>query len=76
MGSALTGAGVEDLRAWAVGKLPLGPTLYPKDCISEQPEKFFVAEIIREKVFFLYEQEIPYSVQVGASEPHSASSSP
>jgi GTP-binding protein Era len=32
--------------------------------VSEQPERFFVAELIREKIFLLYSQEIPYSVQV------------
>lgn len=32
--------------------------------VSEQPERFFVSELIREKIFLLYEQEIPYSVQV------------
>lgn len=39
--------------------------LAPQDMVSEQPEKFFVAELIREKIFFMYQQEIPYSVQVG-----------
>jgi hypothetical protein len=33
--------------------------------VSEQPERFFVAELIREKIFLQYDQEIPYSVQVG-----------
>jgi len=32
--------------------------------ISDQPERFFVSEIIREKIYFLYDQEIPYSAQV------------
>ena len=35
-----------------------------QNVVSEQPERFFVAELIREKVFLLYAQEIPYSVQV------------
>jgi GTP-binding protein Era len=56
---------VAELKAWAVTKLPDGPTLYPKDMVSEQPERFFVSEIIREKIFLLYDQEIPYATQVG-----------
>jgi GTP-binding protein Era len=32
--------------------------------VSDQPERFFVAEIVREKIFFLYDQEVPYSTQV------------
>jgi hypothetical protein len=127
-GAAVAGAGdpaVAGLKAWAVGKLPEGPTLYPKDMVggppgcggwggagglmgprnrrmavlfgtprspgggrapcrslppppgtippqtprpcqvSEQPERFFVSEIIREKIFLQYDQEIPYATQVG-----------
>ncbi|MCC7438462.1 MAG: GTPase Era [Armatimonadetes bacterium] len=44
--------------------LPLGPLLYDPEIISEQPERFFVSELIREKVMELYKQEIPYSVEV------------
>ena len=40
-----------------------GPTLYPKEMVSEQPEKFFVAEIVREQIFLQYEEEVPYSTQ-------------
>ncbi len=53
------------VKEWIVSKLPEGPTLYPKSVVSEQPERFFVAEMIREKIFLLYSQEVPYSVQVG-----------
>lgn len=49
-------------------RLPKGPPFYPKDVVSEHPERFFVAEIIREKVFQQYRQEIPYSVQVNIVE--------
>jgi GTPase Era involved in 16S rRNA processing len=52
------------VQDWAVGHLPEGPTLYPKDSISEHPERFFIAEIIREKIFLQYSQEVPYSTQV------------
>ncbi len=47
-----------------VSRLPAGPPFYPKDMVSEQPERFFVAEIIREKVFERFSKEIPYSTQV------------
>lgn len=47
---------------------PQGPTLYPKDIVSEQPERFFVSELVREKIFTLYDQEIPYATQVLISE--------
>ncbi|KAG1679801.1 hypothetical protein FOA52_012713 [Chlamydomonas sp. UWO 241] len=63
-GSALNNEGVVALKAWAAVRLPEGPTLYPKTMVSEQPERFFVAEIVREKIFLLYQREIPYSCQV------------
>jgi GTP-binding protein Era len=71
VGSARGGAadaGVAAVRAWAVSRLPEGPTLYPKSMVSEQPERFFVAEIIRERIFALYGQEIPYAAQVQVEE--------
>ena len=49
--SALAGVGHDAVREWALTHLPEGPTLYPKDTISEHPERFFIAEIIREKIF-------------------------
>jgi len=62
--SALTGNNLDLLREHIVQRLPLGPPFYPKDMLSEHPERFFVAEIIREKIFELYREEIPYSTQV------------
>lgn len=44
--------------------LPEGEKFYPDDIISEASERFFVSEIIREKIFELYEDEIPYSTEV------------
>lgn len=40
------------------------PPFYPKDYLSNKSERFFVNEIIREKIFFLYKKEIPYSVEI------------
>ena len=62
--SAKTGFNLDVLLREIRERLPLGPPFYPKDVVSEHPERFFVAEIIREKIFELYREEIPYSTQV------------
>ena len=66
--SALKVDGLDELKQAMLKLLPLGPPLYPKDQISEQPERFFVSEIIREKVFQNYGDEIPYSTAVVVDE--------
>jgi GTP-binding protein Era len=66
--SAKTGENVDVLHEKLIELLPFGPPFYPKDVISEHPERFFVAEIIREKIFDQYRQEIPYSTQVNIVE--------
>jgi GTPase len=62
--SALKGDGVGELLAEVVSLLPEGPQYYPGDSITDQPERFFAAELIREKIFHLVHQEIPYAVAV------------
>ncbi|MGV8074296.1 MAG: GTPase Era [Syntrophobacteraceae bacterium] len=62
--SALTGDGVEDLVEEISSLLPEGPRYYPEDYITDQPERFLVAELVREKIFHLVHQEIPYAVAV------------
>jgi GTPase len=62
--SALKGRNVDTLLEVVASYLPMGPPLYPEDMLSEQPERFFVAEIVREKIFERYQQEIPYATQV------------
>jgi GTP-binding protein Era len=62
--SAMNGQNVDTLVNLIVEAMPKGPPFYPKEMISEHPERFFVAEIIREKAFQQYHEEIPYSVQV------------
>ena len=47
-----------------VALLPEGPGFYPKDELTDKPEKFFISEIIREKILMNYKKEIPYSVEV------------
>jgi len=66
--SALQRDGLDELKAAIVQSLPLGLPLYPEDQISEHPERFFVAEIIREKVFARYGEEIPYATTVHIDE--------
>ncbi|XP_020596562.1 uncharacterized protein LOC110036454 isoform X1 [Phalaenopsis equestris] len=62
--SAKYGHGVDDVKDWILSKLPLGPAYYPKDIVSEHPERFFIAEIVREKIFMQYRNEVPYACQV------------
>lgn len=62
--SAKTGAGVDQLLNAIVEFLPEGEPFYNDDHISDLPMKFFVGEMIREKIFFLYEEEIPYHATV------------
>jgi GTP-binding protein Era len=48
--------------------LPEGPAFYPKDQLTDKPERFFVNEIIREKILMHYKKEIPYSVEIDTEE--------
>lgn len=66
--SAVANRGLTKVESWAVQQLPLGPALYPKDSVSEQSERFFVAEIVREQIFLQYRQEVPYCVAVLVTE--------
>ena len=62
--SALKGTGVEEFVELLIPFLPLDHALYPEDILSIAPERFFVSEIIREKIFLQYGQEIPYAAEV------------
>lgn len=62
--SALHGDGVDELMQAVQRELPLGPAYYPKDQLTDRPERFFVSEIIREQLLENYHQEIPYSTEV------------
>jgi GTP-binding protein Era len=66
--SALRGDGVSELLDIIINALPSGGMFYPEDQLSDLPERFFIAEIIREKVFFETQQEIPYSTTVQTDE--------
>jgi GTP-binding protein Era len=62
--SALEQKGTAELLKEITDRLPEGPQYYPEDQLTDRPERFFVAEIIREKILMSYYQEIPYSVEV------------
>lgn len=62
--SALQGNNVNELINELVAGLPHGPQYYPDDQISDHPERFVIAEMIREKVFMLTRDEVPHSVAV------------
>lgn len=62
--SALQGNNVNELINELVAGLPTGPQYYPADQISDHPERFVIAEMIREKVFMLTRDEVPHSVAV------------
>jgi len=66
--SAVTGLGIDLLRNHIAERLPVSPFLYPEDDVSTQSMRFFVAELIRETVFELFGEEIPYSVAARVEE--------
>lgn len=62
--SALHKFNTENILDKIVSLLPENPPYFEKDRLTDKPERFFVSEIIREKVLELYDKEIPYSVEV------------
>jgi GTPase len=62
--SAAKGEGLEELKKLIVERLPEGPPYFPPDHITDQPERFLAAELIREKVLLATRQEVPHSVAV------------
>ncbi len=62
--SALHQIGIEWLQERIVQHLPFSPPFFPKDQLTDKPVRFFISEIIREKILLLYKKEIPYSVEV------------
>lgn len=66
--SAKHGDNVARLADVLAGLVPEGEFLYDPELISEQPERFFVAELIREQVLALYRDEIPYAVEVSIAQ--------
>jgi GTPase len=66
--SALQNFGVKEVFNRIVDLLPESPAFYPKDQLTDKPERFFVNEIIREKILMQYKKEIPYSVEIETEE--------
>ena len=62
--SALQKFQIENLLQRIIELLPESPAYFPKDQLTDKPERFFVNEIIREKILLNYKKEIPYSVEV------------
>jgi GTP-binding protein Era len=62
--SALKGDGLDVLQKEIIARLPEGPALYPEDYLTDQPERFLAAEIVREKILHHTQQEVPHAVAV------------
>jgi GTPase len=62
--SALRGDGLDELRSAIVAAMPKGPAYFPADQITDQPERFVAAELIREKILHETRDEVPHSIAV------------
>ncbi len=62
--SALHDFGIEQIQKRVLELLPESPPYFDKDALTDRPMRFFVAEIIRERIIENYQQEVPYSVEV------------
>ena len=66
--SALRDFNIKEVFNRIIELLPEGPPYYPKDQLTDKPERFFVNEIIREKILMYYKKEIPYAVEIDTEE--------
>ena len=66
--SALTGFNIKNVFNRLVELLPESPPFYPKNQLTDKPERFFVNEKVREKILINYKKEIPYAVEVETEE--------
>ena len=66
--SALENFNVQNVLEKIIEILPESPPFYPKDQLTDKPERFFVNETIREKILMHYKKEIPYSVEIETEE--------
>lgn len=62
--SAAEGTNVDKILPLIIEKLPEGPPYYPEEEVSDRPVRFFVSELIRQQIFELYHEEIPYHTAV------------
>ncbi len=65
--SALHKFGIEHIQSWILQLLPEGEKYFPPDTLTDRPIRFFVTEIVREKILEFCQEEIPYSVEVSVS---------
>ncbi|MES2411985.1 MAG: GTPase Era [Bacteroidota bacterium] len=66
--SALENFNVKEVFARILEMIPASPAYYPKDALTDKPERFFVNETIREKILLNYDKEIPYAVEIETEE--------
>ena len=66
--SALTGEGVDVLREHVLARLPDGPQFYPDDMVTDVPEAFWVAELVREQLLGIVREELPHSIATRVTE--------
>ncbi len=66
--SAKTGAGVPELVTHLVEQLPDGPSYYPDDMVTDVPEAFWVAELVREQLLAITREELPHSIATRVTE--------
>ncbi|SFI75941.1 GTPase Era [Olleya namhaensis] len=66
--SALEGFNVKEIFDRIIELLPESPAFYPKDQLTDKPERFFINETIREKILMHYKKEIPYAVEIDTEE--------
>jgi GTP-binding protein Era len=66
--SAKTGEGVSELVEAIAGRLPEGPLLYPDDMVTDVPEAFWVAELVREQLLAVMREEVPHSIACRVTE--------
>jgi len=62
--SARTGLNLDELVSTIIGELPVAPPIYDEDTLTDRPERFFASELIREKLFRLLGEELPYESTV------------
>ena len=66
--SARTGEGVDALREHVLARLPEGPQFYPDDMVTDVPEAFWVAELVREQLLAIVREELPHSIATRVTE--------
>lgn len=66
--SAVTGDGVPELVDAMIARLPVGPQYYPDEQVTDVPEAFWIAELVREQLLAVFDQELPYSIATRVTE--------